>query len=301
MLRYNKVASGQEPEGVAGEAREPAALRQGGYERRHIVSHGRPSNTYFGARVVFCDDASGGRGREVEAPSTSPEPTRAAGCWSPFFYSTGVSYEKLLFYEAVLQQLHDDGLEDAATSLKQQLNVEPNGLLRKDHLFDLFRKTAYLSSRTVAGASGDDPESAQHERDVRMHQILNEVNADHIPLDPLYKLAGFATFCDFPTYRVGHRARIANSHAAVPMHRGVERRKPPSNRRRRRRAPRHPDRRCRPRHPAEVRASVLTVTPAPESPTGRRPPGSKGTRSRSRRSTFTPDATSSHQEVRGAT
>ncbi|GBE60798.1 cleavage stimulation factor subunit 1 [Babesia ovata] len=109
--------------------------------------------------------------------------------------------EKLLFYEALLQQLHDDDLEEAASSIKQQLKVEPNRLLRKNHLFELFRNTAYLSSRVVGAADGSDTQAAEQEYEVRLQEVLDEAHQGAPPQDTSYKFTGFAPFCDFPTYR----------------------------------------------------------------------------------------------------
>ncbi|ORM40916.1 Cleavage stimulation factor subunit 1 [Babesia sp. Xinjiang] len=107
----------------------------------------------------------------------------------------------LLFRKRMLARYLSLRFDDAVTSLKQQLKVEPNTLLRKNHLFELFRNTAYLSSRAVCGADSSDPEELAHKTEMRLRQILTEGEAVNIPADPLFKLAGFATFCDFPTYR----------------------------------------------------------------------------------------------------
>ncbi|CDR94017.1 WD domain, G-beta repeat containing protein, putative [Babesia bigemina] len=109
--------------------------------------------------------------------------------------------EKLLFYEALLQQLHDDDLEDAAASIKQKLKIEPNGLLRRNHLFDLFRNNAYLSSRVVAAAGGSDVQTAENAYELRLQDVLDEAHQSSAPQDKPYRLTGFAPFCDFPTYR----------------------------------------------------------------------------------------------------
>ncbi|KAK1939752.1 WD domain, G-beta repeat containing protein [Babesia divergens] len=107
--------------------------------------------------------------------------------------------EKLLFYEALLQQLHDDGLGEAASLIGQHVKVEPNTMLRKNHLYELFKNTAYLSSRVVGGASSVDPEADFKRREERRLQILNEASSTDTPLDPLLKVLGFSSFCEFPT------------------------------------------------------------------------------------------------------
>ncbi|GFE54968.1 cleavage stimulation factor subunit 1 [Babesia ovis] len=109
--------------------------------------------------------------------------------------------EKLLFYEALLQQLQDDGFDDVIANLKQHVKVEPNGLLRKNHLFELFRNTAYLSSRVVSGVDSSDPEALAHSSESRILDVLNTVDNSGVILDPLFKITGFGKFCDFPTYR----------------------------------------------------------------------------------------------------
>lgn len=50
-------------------------------------------------------------------------------------------------------------LGEAASLIGQHVKVEPNTMLRKNHLYELFKNTAYLSSRVVGGASSVDPEA----------------------------------------------------------------------------------------------------------------------------------------------
>eukprot|EP00371_Babesia_bovis_P001557 XP_001610204.1 WD domain, G-beta repeat containing protein [Babesia bovis T2Bo] len=95
--------------------------------------------------------------------------------------------EKLLFYEALLQQLQDDGLDDAITCIKEKLKIEPNVLLRKNHLFELFRNTAYLSTRVVSGVESKYPDEIDHNYQSRLLTILNEAHTGE-PTDPLLKV-----------------------------------------------------------------------------------------------------------------
>lgn len=85
--------------------------------------------------------------------------------------------------------------------MEKTVKVEPNTLLRKDHLYQLFKNTAYLSSRVVAGANSSDPAVESQMNEARLNQILNEVSLPSQLDEAAFKVVGFSDFCNFPTYR----------------------------------------------------------------------------------------------------
>merc|ERR1719408_457713 len=60
---------------------------------------------------------------------------------------------KVTFYELLIRQLQDDGFTTEAQSLSQQLRIEPNGRVERDHLLEAYGKS-------LKWAFGNEPQGA---------------------------------------------------------------------------------------------------------------------------------------------
>ncbi|XP_952055.1 cleavage stimulation factor subunit 1, putative [Theileria annulata] len=87
-----------------------------------------------------------------------------------------VEPERLFFYEALLQQLVDDGFEDAVALIESKYKVKPNSMLRKDHLFDIFNKCGYLSSRVLLESKLNEEEDVLKCGKNRVREVLSYTN-----------------------------------------------------------------------------------------------------------------------------
>ncbi|AFZ79647.1 cleavage stimulation factor subunit 1, putative [Theileria equi strain WA] len=112
-----------------------------------------------------------------------------------------VETDKLFFYEAVVQQLLDDGLEDAAEIVKSKMKVEPNTMLRKDHLYDIFNKSAYLSSRTILEADLEEEERDKTRGLTRLKEVLDEYESLPIEKQHKYKVMAYNNFAEFQNFK----------------------------------------------------------------------------------------------------
>ncbi|KAK2195461.1 bifunctional WD40 repeat [Babesia duncani] len=110
-----------------------------------------------------------------------------------------VEPERLQFYEVVLQQLLDDGLDEAAESVKRHMKVEPNNLLRKDHLYDIFNKCAYLPQRVIANATCKNVSTKK--KRAKLDALLME-NPMVPPDDEYqYKIMAYNKYAEFTNYK----------------------------------------------------------------------------------------------------
>ncbi|UKJ90573.2 cleavage stimulation factor subunit 1 [Theileria orientalis] len=87
-----------------------------------------------------------------------------------------VEPQRLFFYEAVLQQLLDDGLNEAVEAIKSKYNIKPNSLLRKDHLYDIFNSYGYLSSRLALDSSMNCQDEVLRSGEDKVAELLSYTN-----------------------------------------------------------------------------------------------------------------------------